>query len=53
MKIQLHWSTMNTTIHKMMGAIGSNSGQWLSTAALAYGGKVAVVKTVSGSGGGG
>ncbi len=44
---------MNTTIHKMMGAIGSGNGQWLLTAALAYGGKVAVVKMVSGSGGGG
>jgi hypothetical protein len=53
LKIQLRWSTMNTTIHKMMGAIGSGNGQWLLTAALAYGGKVAVVKMVSGSGGGG
>jgi hypothetical protein len=44
---------MNTTIHKMMGAIGSGSGQWLLTAALAYGGKAAVVKMVSGSCGGG
>jgi hypothetical protein len=53
MKIRLHWSRMNTTIHKMMGAIGSGSGQWLLTAALVYGGKAAVVKMVSGSGGGG
>ncbi len=53
LKIQLHWSTINTTIHKMMGVIGSGSGQWLLTAALAYGGKAAVVKMVSGSGGGG
>jgi hypothetical protein len=53
LKIQLHWSTMNTTIYKMMGAIGSGSGQWLLTVALAYGGKAAVVKMVSGSGGGG
>ncbi len=53
LKIQLRWSTMNTTIHEMMGAIGSGSGQWLLTAALAYGGEAAVVKVVSGSGGGG
>jgi hypothetical protein len=44
---------MNTKIHKMMGAIGSGSGQWLLTAALAYSGKVAVMKMVSGSSGGG
>jgi hypothetical protein len=44
---------MNTTIHKIMGAIGSSSGRWLLTAALVYGGEAAVVKTVSGSGGGG
>jgi hypothetical protein len=44
---------MNTTIHEMMGAIGSGSGRWLLTEALAYGGEVAVVKMVSGSGGGG
>jgi hypothetical protein len=44
---------MNTTIHEKMGAIGSGSGQWLLTAALAYGGEAAVVKMVSGSGGGG
>ncbi len=42
---------MNTTIHKMMGVICSGSGRWLSTAALAYGGKAAAVKMVSGSGG--
>ncbi len=53
LKIRLRWSTMNTTIHKMMGAIGSSCGQWLLTAALAYDGKVAVVKMVSGSGSGG
>ena len=54
LKIRLRWSTMNTTIHKMMGAIGSGSGQWLLTVALVYGGKAAVVKMVSsGSGGGG
>jgi hypothetical protein len=53
LKIRLHRSTMNTTIHKIIGAIGSSSGQWLLTAALAYGGQAAVVKTVSGSGGGG
>jgi predicted outer membrane repeat protein len=53
LKIRLRWSTMNTTIHEMMGAIGSGSGQWLLTAALAYDGEVAVVKMVSGSGGGG
>jgi hypothetical protein len=44
---------MNTTIHEMMGAISSGSGQWLLTVALAYSGKAAVVKMVSGSGGGG
>ncbi len=53
LKIRLRWSTMNTTIHEMVGAIGSGSGQWLLTVALAYGGKAAVVKMVSGSGGGG
>jgi hypothetical protein len=53
LKIRLRWSTMNTTIHEMMGAIGSGSGQWLLTAASTYGGEVAVVKMVSGSGGGG
>jgi hypothetical protein len=53
LKIQLRWSTMNTTIHEMMGAIGSGSGQWLLTAALVYGSKAAVVKMVSSSGGGG
>jgi hypothetical protein len=51
--IRLRWSTMNTTIHEMMGAIRSGSGRWLLTAALAYGGKAAVLKMVSGSGGGG
>ncbi len=35
------------------GGIGSGSGQWLLTMALAYGGKAAVVKMVSGSSGGG
>jgi hypothetical protein len=35
------------------GAIGSGSEQWLLTAALAYSGKAAVVKIVSGSGSGG
>ncbi len=44
---------MNTTIHKMIGAIGRSSGQWLLTAALAYGGEAVVVKMVSGSGGSG
>jgi hypothetical protein len=44
---------MNTTLHKMMGAIGSGSRLWLLTAALAYDGEAAVVKMVSGSGGGG
>jgi hypothetical protein len=44
---------MNTTIHEMIRAVGSGSGQWLLTAALAYGGEAAVVKMVSGSGGGG
>ncbi len=53
LKIRLRWSTMNTTIHKMMGTIGIGSGQWLLTAALTYGGEVAVVKMVSGSSGGG
>jgi hypothetical protein len=43
---------MNTTIHKMMGVIGSGSGQWLLTAALAYKGEAAVVEMVSGSGSG-
>ncbi len=42
---------MNTTIHKTTGAIGSGSGQWLLTEVLAYGGKAAVVKMVSGSSG--
>ncbi len=51
--IRLRWSTMNTTIHEMMGAINSGSGWWLLTAALAYGGEAAVVNMVSGSGGGG
>jgi hypothetical protein len=32
--IRLRWSTMNTTIQEMMGAIGSGSGWWLLTAAL-------------------
>ncbi len=44
---------MNTTIHETMGAIGSGSGQWLLTEALAYGDEAAVVKMVSGSSGGG
>ncbi len=44
---------MNTTIHKMMGAIGSGSGRWFLTAALAYGGEATVVKMVSDSGSGG
>jgi hypothetical protein len=39
-------------MHKMMGAIGSGSGWWLVTAVLIYSGEVAVVKMVSGSGGG-
>ncbi len=43
---------MNTTIHKMMGGISSGGGRWILTVAFAYGGKVAVVKMVSGSGGG-
>jgi hypothetical protein len=51
--IRLHSSTMNTTIHEMMGAISSVSGRWLLTAALAYGGEAAVVKMVFGSGGSG
>ena len=51
LKIQLHWSTINTTIHKMMGVIGSGSGWWLMTTVLAYDGKVVVVKMVSGSSG--
>jgi hypothetical protein len=51
--IQLHWSTMNTTIHEVMGAIGSGGGGWLLTVGLEYGGKAALVKMVSGSGGGG
>jgi hypothetical protein len=42
---------MNTTLHEMMEAIGSGGGQWLLTAALAYGGKAAVVKIMSGSSG--
>jgi hypothetical protein len=44
---------MNTTIHKMMGAIGSGGGWWLLTGGLEYSGKVAFVKMVSGSGSGG
>jgi hypothetical protein len=44
---------MNTMIHKMTGGIGSGRGRQLLTAALAYGGKGAVGKMVSGSGGGG
>ncbi len=44
---------MNTTMNKMMEAIGSGSGRQLLTAALVYSGKVAVVKMVSGSGGSG
>ncbi len=44
---------MNTTIHKVMGAIGSGGGWWLLTVGLEYGGKAALVKMVSGSGGGG
>jgi hypothetical protein len=44
---------MNTTIHKMMGAIGSSGGWCFFTVALVYGGKAAVVKMVSGSNGGG
>jgi hypothetical protein len=51
--IQPRWSTMNTTIHGMMGAIASGGGKWLLTAVLAYGGKAAVVKMVSSSGSGG
>jgi hypothetical protein len=51
--IRLHWSTMKTTIHKMMGAIDSGSRRRLLTAALAYGGKATVVKMLSGSSGGG
>ncbi len=43
-----NWSTMNTPIHKMMGAIDSSGGWWLLTVALAHGGKAAVVKMVSG-----
>jgi hypothetical protein len=43
------WSTMNITIHNMMGAIGSSGGRWLLTAALAYGGKAAVMNIVYGS----
>ncbi len=43
---------MNTTIHEMMGAIGSSSVQWVLAAALPYDGEVAVVKMVSCSGGG-
>jgi hypothetical protein len=50
---QPHWSTMNTTIHTMTGAIGSGGGWWLLTVALAYGGEGTVVKMVSGSSGGG
>jgi hypothetical protein len=54
MTIQLRWSTMNTTTHNMMGAIGSGGGQWLLAAVLTYSGKVAVVNImVSGSSGGG
>ncbi len=53
LQIRLLWSMMNTTIHEMMGVIGSGSGQWLLTAALVCGGKAAAVKMVSGSGGGG
>jgi hypothetical protein len=47
------WSTINTTIHNMMGGIGSGNGQRPLMAVLAYYSKVAVVKIVSGSGGGG
>jgi hypothetical protein len=43
---------MNTTIHKMMGRIGSGGGQQILMAVLAYGGEAAVVKMVSGSGSG-
>ena len=44
---------MNTTIHEVMGAIGSGDGWWLLTVGLEYGGKAALVKMVSGSGQGG
>ncbi len=44
---------MNTTIPKMMGVIGSGGGRLLLTVALAYRGKSAVVRMVSGSGNGG
>ncbi len=43
---------MNMTIKEVMGAIGSDGGRWLLAAALVYGGKVALVKMMSGSGSG-